>query len=678
MKELFVDWLWYRVIAERMVSDPEALRRSVFLLAGTLSRLADSPNAQRHLRAKLASLPFVQQLVAEDPGILPALNLPLEATRVFSPKASARPDEYVDAVMRALRGEVSELVDLEGHTHEVRTMSYLPGRPPYPTVCFVSPNGLTIAAEDFRLQYLTLSGVPLQEALWRYRADWELDAGELKALAVELEAAAPRERLSIMDRRLHGSLAVHLRSLESRFRQGAVTTDDLRAPDLCAAIRYVGGTNPAGRGDTLLERFPLSEAVARASLLPSPLPNAIVERFDSVGRTAQREVLRTLASRGAAFVPTMHFLWLAMRTARSDEVRSRALLRWFSRLDSKRHVGPTIEFGAWLVTEFSRRPTAAEEDAESRIIAAWAVASEVGVVTTFHRGDFEELLDLLQVSRQWERHLTPEVEDAIPSNPRHLTIVEAMVRFLDWVTLDHPELTKCFTEAAASVLLRDDSPWPLHADLYLPLVPAADPLGSVFALPISDVLDRLLGERLTEAARDSLTPDFALTVATEKVSDDPTWWHYLSRVTRRGATEPIRTAMRHFLSAGPDIDLLRADHAAWTARFITLAQALAITDGLAIDELISAAIQTLVEADVASTQTAWTVLKASVVSHSHLPQRDERLGNLIAILEMFAASREPAFEAFASRLARAMRDRLPSRYVDPRISRLVLLGRRCV
>jgi hypothetical protein len=677
MKELFAEWLWYRVVAERMAADPEALRRSVFLLAGTLSRLADSPNAQRDLRAKLASLPFVQKLVAEDPAILPALNLPLEPTRMFSPKASAKPDEYVDAVVRALRGEVSELVDLDGRTHAVRPISYLPGRPPYPTVCFVAPDGLMIVAEDFRLQYLPLSGEPLREALWRYRADWELRAEELEALAAELESATPRERLNIMDRRVRNSLAIYLRLLESRFRQGSVGIDDLRAPDLCAAIRYVGGMEATTRGDILLERFSLSEAVARASLLPSPLPRAVVERFEGIGRGGQREVLRTLATRGAAFVPTMHFLRLMLSAARSDEVRVRALLRWFSRLDT-RQVGPTIEFAAWLVIEFSRPPTATAEDTESRISAAWVVASEVGVVTTFHRGDFEELLELLQVHRQWERHLTAAVEDAIPSNPRHLTIVGAMVRFVDWVTLDHPTVAKLFAETAAGVLLRDDSPWPLHIDLYAPLVPAVDPLGSIFVLPISEVLERVLGERFTDIARASLTSDFALAVVAEKVREDPMWWHYLRRVTRTGAPEQIRAAMRPYLSAGPDLELLRANQTAWEARFITLAQTLSISDKSAIEELISGAIPAVVDAQFSSVETAWTILKASVVTYSHLPQREERVGKLVTILEMLSESRAPNFQAFASQMARAMRDRLPSRDVDPRISRLILIGRRSV
>lgn len=407
MRNGYVDWLSHWVIAERQAADPEALRRSLLLLAGMLSRLDETPSAQALLRSKLASLPLVQQLVADDAALLSALNLPLETTRAISASIFASAEAYADAVVRALRGQSNVvLTDTDGHNYAVRLVSFIGGSPPYPTVAFLTEDGSIFVAADFRLQLLILNGEELQDRLTAYRADLELSLTDLRKLGTELEGAEPAERLNILERLLKKSTTLQLLSLERRIVDRGISAVDLEPPQVDGLVRYIGGLDPKQRVTTLLERFHLGEVIARLSTIPAPIPREVMERFDALERYERRNVFRMLRTRCAGFVPTMHQLVFLLRAARSDTVRMRLLSRSFGRLVQTTQVGSMIEYCAWAFTECNRRPSAGDIPVADRLTATWTYASEIANITASHGIELADLIAAIPSERQWERYVS--------------------------------------------------------------------------------------------------------------------------------------------------------------------------------------------------------------------------------------------------------------------------------
>lgn len=679
MKSNYADWLYYRLIAERREADPEALRRSILLVSGMVSRLDESPSAQALLRARLASLPFVQRLVADNPTLLSALNLPLEATRGISAEDFAKTQDYVDAVVRALRGDPeATLTDIGGKTHAVRLISYLRGRPPYPTVAFVPENGPIFVAADFRLQYLTLEGQELRHRLTAYRADWEFTGPELDDLAAALERAEPAERLRLMDRMIQKSAAVHLHWVEQCVHKGEIGIDDLRPPEADQVVRFLGGSEHEKRTETLLERLPLYEVLARAFTIPLAIPRFAMERFCALSRREKRELFRMLSVRSAAPVPTVHQLRLLLHEAPNDAVRERLLLQACGRIMRGMHLGPMLEYCSWAFTEFSRRPNAGDTNLPDRLISAWALASEIGAAANVRGVELADLLTVVPSNRQWERYVCDIVEDSAPSSPLRLSILEVCVRFADYIIREHPKLAKGFLSVVDSSVLRTDSPWPLHIDLYTSLSPVEDPLHSLFEEPIRDVLERFLGDRFTPNVRESLSSAYAIRVIREKVEEEPLWWHFLRRRTRGGVVDKeLIAALTVRLSIGADPELALNHPAEWRARLVTLAQALGTFDPVRTATLLTDSLR-VAEGGPEPGQAGMALLLAAAAAHRHLRERMERVEKMVELLEQFAESNDSHIREIAWQLARAMRDRLPARDVDSRISRIILVGRRSV
>jgi hypothetical protein len=673
MKDPYTDWLYHRLIAQRAEADPLALRRAILLVSAGLSTIGDGEPTKARFRAKIGSLEFVQALVSREPSLLDILQLPLQKTRSINATAAAETTDYVEAVVGALSGQLGVvLTDTHGNPYDVRFISLIGKQPPFPTVAFSRPGERGTIADDFRLQYLTLVGADIKRRLDADRAHLDMSLAERAQLAEILESQPAETRLRTLDELVRDRFTVYLYRVYSRLANGETYLEDLRPPRIEEALRYIGGEGD--RVTALQERLPFDEVFGRLVTLPVALPEPLIKSFRGMSRSQRRTLLRHLQKLARSVFPVMHYLRLLLLEASTLETRQRVLRRLLGSLIAAAEIEPLIKYARWLLIEFERRPSG--ETLSAKLMSTWLTASNVCVLAHHAGVACEDVLEVLDLQGQPEMLLLGQEDFASPSSPIYLKPIEVGVRVLAHVFEEHADLRLGLDNLLTSTVLRSDSPWPIHIDLYPAFETVPDPIQSIFAEPMERVLERLLGDRFTHDIRASLTVNFAVDVIRTALKNEPAWWHFLRRRSA-GGTPPyeVQEALIPHLLAGPDEALLATHPLEWCARVTTLAQALSKSRQSELVGFLKSSAD-VIESNADAESLAFTIIRAWGASVSHLPRREDRLPKIEECLEQLIGNKNRDVRAAAWRVALLVRDRLAASDISPRLSRIILLGRK--
>jgi hypothetical protein len=443
----YADWLTRTIIAERASVEPEAAQRALFMVAGTLTRTTGPSRLRQLLLIRLASLPYVQELVSKKPDLLAALDLPLEPTRVLFPGVFVDPQAYIESVIAAIRGENTTIVDRDGESYEVRPFSLISPDPTYPSVVFVSSKQAFIDP-DFRLQFLTLDEPELTEKLTAHAAVWDLEHEAIVELGKTLSRLTPAERLKHMDDQLEGNIVAFYDRLSIRLKIGEpIAPYQILPGHLDGLIRYFSGNspNPEARAEALLSRLPLIETVKRLIDLPAPIPAMIVARFDALERRDKRDILRRLSRCARTPISLIHFLRLMLRSARDVETRQRVVGKYVaSMMKSVDQVDDFLRVVRWIETEMGRMPSSLGFGSPTVIATAWVHASQVVASLGTNGITIAEIANIIQTGRQFEQYTGPQAMRECAMSSRNTSSLLLLVCALHNAVADFPELFQLF------------------------------------------------------------------------------------------------------------------------------------------------------------------------------------------------------------------------------------------
>ena len=673
MTENYVDWLYHRLIAQRAEADPKASRRALLMVIAGLSTIGNGEPTKALFRAKIGSLQFVRELVAQDPSLLETLQLPLERTRWISEKASATTNDFVDAVVNAFRGQRGvTLQDTRGEIHDVALVTLRTADPPITSVIISQAGQRGVIADDFRLQLLTPVGAEIAERLEIDRGRLELSALERARLLDTLEAQTPEQRLRTLDDLLKNRFVVFLSRIYDHFGKGQTYVEALRPPRVDETIRYLGGED--NRLATLSERFPLDEIFGRLVLLPIALPDELIRTYQKQTRSERRKILRHLQKLTHSAFPAMHFLRLLLNETDKAETRSRILRKLFGGLVSRAELGPLIDYARWVFVELDRRPDG--QSLHARLLTAWTTAASVTLLASQAGVTGDDVFEVLDLHGQPEALLMGRASMTDPLSPIHMKPIEVAIRVLFHFFEDQIELREGLANLFDSSVVRTDSPWPIHVDLYPPFMKTVETTPSIFSTPIEHVISTLLGDAFSPEIRATFSIAYATDVIKSKVSDEPIWWHFLRRRTIAGDTPiEIAQALAENMRFGPDKQLLDEHRAEWIARIITMAQALAPTNPSEVVTFLAQSMA-IVEDAPDGQILALTLIRAASLLMESSSSRQERVDDIEDWLEKLVVSRSRDIRKGAWNVALLLRGRLAAAEVSPRLSRVILLGRK--
>jgi hypothetical protein len=371
----YFDWLLNRVLRARFNADPHLLETVTELLKSLIVSQEEKtdnediePLAQEWLlQAYYEDLPEpIRNEMWLDTDFMARIGIqPIYAITIED--LSFTPDDFFKAIAEAVNGGRATLkaINLDKEiTFETCQEPVPPG-----AFCFDHPEKgkrETIVNQDFEL---LLDSPTEREALLRRNRHW-FDCSEdifNQAVAEIVSTENPRQRIEKMREWREQSAAVYYDELLGDLEEKkAIDFDELKPPSIEGLLRYlrlepdVGAENGFSKAlDTaarsLIREEGLTLAMNRLTGLPIPLPNALIEAFESLSVEDRYDQIKRLVRTVGSPISRIHLLHLLLHFS-DERVEFRRLARRIVKVflsdESVKEFNAFLAILQWVNNEF--------------------------------------------------------------------------------------------------------------------------------------------------------------------------------------------------------------------------------------------------------------------------------------------------------------------------------------